>query len=248
MQCEGRVRFVVETPEQHNNAGSQAYIEQELNKPSKAWVVDVLESKRECESVKLRTADFVLLPDTNASRRQSRPYPQCRHASRSPPDESEWPLRPLQGLPRWASAKMGARTPASPPRDKNFNWLAIVADPSLRSVRDLRGKHAAMIERLYEECLAVIKKEFGVDKKDVMAFANYPPSVYKLHFHFCAPFFTSSAYDAFRMHPVSAIINNLKVCPDYYKLSTFYIPVHASSDLYRAVGAGAGEEDTDIYE
>ena len=117
-----------------------------------------------------------------------------------------------------------------------FNWLAIVADPSLRSVRDLRGEHVGMLERLYEQCVSAIQKEYkGVGEDDIMVFANYPPSVYKLHFHFCAPFFQPTAYDAFRMHSLRGIINNLRIQPLYYQVSTLQIPVHSGSELYRAM-------------
>jgi m7GpppX diphosphatase len=130
----------------------------------------------------------------------------------------------------------------SPSAGKSFNWLAIVTDPSLRSVRDLRGEHVPMLEQMYEQCIGVIHNEFGVSRQDVMAFANYPPSVYRLHIHFCAPFFLSSAYDAFRMHSLSGIINNLKINGDYYKLSTFYIPVHCGSDLHKVWEDGDGNK------
>ena len=42
----------------------QDYIAREMEKPSKLWVHEVLHNNREEEHVQLRTADFVLLPDT----------------------------------------------------------------------------------------------------------------------------------------------------------------------------------------
>ena len=41
----------------------QAYITREVNRPCKQWIHDVLLCRRETERVKLRTLDFVLLPD-----------------------------------------------------------------------------------------------------------------------------------------------------------------------------------------
>lgn len=253
-QSESKIQFVSETPDVHRSEEVQCFIEREVCRPSKAWVQDVVSSKRECESVKLRTDDFVLLPDTNANRRQCKsyvPYGQPCAGTKSSPCWSlvgscksqalaQEDLRGLQGLPRWAGgSKFGGKGPVPSPftpsllPSKSFNWLAIVTDPSIRSVRDLRGEHVPMLEDMYEKCIRVIHDEFGVSRQDVMAFANYPPSVYRLHIHFCAPFFLSSAYDAFRMHSLSSIINNLKINADYYKLSTFYIPVHCGSDLHK---------------
>lgn len=234
MQHDARVQFVYETPEQHASSCTQNFIQQEVHKPSKLWVHDVLSSRRESESVKVRTKDFVLLPDINAGKRPPSVF-------RSP----DYEHRALQGLPRWAGGKPPAqrllpplvqvpRPPLPQARPRHFNWLAIVTDPSVRSIRDLNANHLPMLEGLYDECISVITKEFGVTRNDVVAFANYPPSVYRLHFHFCAPFMTSGAFDAFRMHPLSTIINNLKICPDYYKVSTFHVPLHLGSDLDRA--------------
>lgn len=262
-QSESKIQFVSETPDVHRSEEVQGFIEREVCKPSKAWVQDVVSSKRECESVKLRTDDFVLLPDTNASRRQCKSYATYGQAGGVTKGSACWSLvgsckgqaltqedlRGLQGLPRWAGgSRLGGKATVpsmfapSPSAGKSFNWLAIVTDPSLRSVRDLRGEHVPMLEQMYEQCIGVIHNEFGVSRQDVMAFANYPPSVYRLHIHFCAPFFLSSAYDAFRMHSLSGIINNLKINADYYKLSTFYIPVHCGSDLHKVWEDGDGNK------
>lgn len=266
MQCEGNFRFFTETPLLHLSCGVQGFIEQELNKPSKAWVHEVMGSKRERELVKLRTPEFVLLPDLTAARRQHRSVAreQCSMPC------GQLPQRPLQryaktrygGWPthKYALASTGGDTVAwavtqsrdgvqpewhaktvQQPREphtsewaaKSLNWLVIFADSSLRSIRDLRGAHVDMLEAMYEQCVVAIQKEYKVKRSDIMVFANYPPSVYRLHFHFCAPFFTSSAYDAFRMHPLSTIINNLKLCPDYYKLSSIQVPLHVGSELFR---------------
>jgi m7GpppX diphosphatase len=204
MGTQDRVRFLVETGEMHASAETRAFIEQEVERPSKQWVGEVVQSSRESESVRLRTEDFVLLPDINCNRRV------CKQA------------------PRAGRARMledGGQV-------KRFNWLAIVTDPSIRSIRDLRGEHLGMLEELQRQCIAAIQREYEVEAEDVMVFANYPPSVYRLHFHLCAPFFKPSAYDAFRMHPLSAIINNLRIHPEYYKVSAIQIPVHRNSELY----------------
>jgi hypothetical protein len=352
MQPSEGMRFLMETPETHCSRESQAFIQQEIDRPSKAWVQEVVRSDRESEFVKLRTEDFVLLPDLNGHRRQARAF-RARPlqllaagagAGNWPRYESGWKMAdwkqqggverdwkhqggierdwkhqggverdwkhqggierdwkhqggierdwkhqggvdrdwkhqggverdwkqptpreaPSQGglFGSWrggetqpqhnrarswpieggcaedANAADAAAAKSIAPRQARhrFNWLAIVADPSLRSVRDLRGEHVGMLERLYEQCVSAIQKEYaGVGEGDIMVFANYPPSVYKLHFHFCVPFFQPTAYDAFRMHSLSGIINNLRVHPLYYKVSTLQIPVHSGSELYRAM-------------
>jgi hypothetical protein len=271
MQAPDGMRFVTETPELHASDPTQAFIRQEIERPSKVWVQEVVRSDRESEFVKLRTGDFVLLPDLNGHRRQVRAY--RARVQFAPPHQQHWRLydnNPHGGnsCQHWRSevgwrqiekpqTQSGLWSPVYGPKHtrahswpqeaadekktrpmgaKRFNWLAIVADPSLRSIRDLRGEHVEMLEGLYAECMQAIQKEYrSVAPEDVMVFANYPPSVYKLHFHFCAPFFQPTAYDAFRMHSLKAIINNLRIHPEYYKISTFQIAVHSGSDLYRAL-------------
>ena len=265
MQCEGRSRFFTETPIFYQSYEVQSFIEQEVKKPSKMWAHEVVEGKRENDSVRLRTPDFVLLPDLTPARRQHRPFAR-----------DVWNVRCGQPVPRpqrypktvnaaWASQKYVLTNAAEPDawaatqtkdawaatqikdnsaldyHSRSLNWLVIVTDPLLRSIRDLRGEHVKMLEEMYEQCVSAIQREYKIGRSDIMVFANYPPSVYRLHFHFCAPFFTSSPYDAFRMHPFSTVVNNLRVCPDYYKLSVFQVPLHVGSELFRITNTNDDE-------
>ena len=221
----------------HASHEVQSFIQNEVTRPCKNWVHDVIYNKREVDAVKLRTEKFVLLPDTNAHRRQYKV--QCK----IPVNSSEDRLM----LPKWAEAnyKQERVTTCSVWRDtffhaadtnhRAFNWLAIVSDTAIRSMRDLRGEHIKMLEELHDSCMDVIFKETGIESHKVMCYVNYPPSVYRLHVHFCAPFNFSSAFDAFRMHSLSSIINNLKINPEYYAISELRIPLHANSDMYQAL-------------
>ena len=210
------MRLIYETPASYSAPERQAVVTQEVERPSKNWVREVITGVREGEHVRLRTADFVLLPDQqrrcvtvpNRWREEDR----CMNVA--PKTEAMFPCL------------------YSPCR---INWLAFTVDPALRSIRDLRARHLPMLERMQRLSLKAMVKEFGVDEDQIMVFANYPPSVYQLHFHFTMPFIQTSAYDAFRMHSLATIINNLRLYPDYYRDSTMRIPVHAASDLYAAL-------------
>jgi hypothetical protein len=244
------VHFFTETPGHYFSDEVQKFIDQEVYKPNKIWAKQIVDSDREADSVKLRTDEFVLLPDLVAYRRQFKqvePRPNglsYYHPKRRPfqPDMGfalKTCARPCKFQPQHDSLCMSgldlSEFPTPPVR--HLNWLAIVTDPRIRTIRDLTGDHLPMLERLYESCVDAITKETGLERQDIMVFANYPPSVYKLHFHFCAPFFKSSAYDGFRIHPLSTIINNLKLFSDYYKLSTFDVPLHTNSELCRVIQA-----------
>lgn len=113
-----------------------------------------------------------------------------------------------------------------------FNWMVIVKDMSLRNVRDLRGHHIPLLQKIKDKSVEILLDEFpGVQAQDIMIFANYPPSVHRLHFHLCFPFFFSNAYDAFRVHCIDQIINNLQINSDYYYLSNFTFPVYEKNPL-----------------
>ena len=74
-------KLIVETPAVYASPGMQAYIQQELHRPCKRWVVDVLNGSREASEVRLRTSEFVLLPDTERVNRYGpvRLSPPCRN-------------------------------------------------------------------------------------------------------------------------------------------------------------------------
>jgi len=60
----------MESPEMHSSLGMQTYIAQEVTRPCKQWIHEVLSAQRETERVKLRTDHFVLLPDVDTSPHQ----------------------------------------------------------------------------------------------------------------------------------------------------------------------------------
>jgi hypothetical protein len=127
-----------------------------------------------------------------------------------------------------------------------FNWMIITTDPELRNIRDLRQEHIALLNEIKNLSVARLQQDFpDVQKEDIMIYANYPPSVQQLHFHLCCPFFSSSAYDAFRIHPIEQIINNLTVHPDYYRVSNFIIPVHEFSPLLKVYLKSKAETESD---
>jgi hypothetical protein len=112
----------------------------------------------------------------------------------------------------------------------SFNWMVILKDEKLRNLRDLRAYHVELLQKVKSKSIEILQTEFPqISKEDVMIFANYPPSVHRLHFHLCFPFFFANAYDAFRIHPIDQIINNLQINSEYYFVSSFTIPLYENS-------------------
>ena len=112
-----------------------------------------------------------------------------------------------------------------------LNWLCIPRDCSLRSLRDLRGEHVGLLEKMLRESLECIEAETGIPADEVMAYVHYPPSVYHLHVHFAYPYGQQMHRDPFRVHGLVSVIENLKLDGAYYEKVSLHVPVPTDSCL-----------------
>lgn len=232
ISCPGQWKtcLVDEKPATFFSSSVQDWIEAEKNKPGKRWIFDVITCGREEGLELLRTPEFVLLPDgsmmsyvgrdalNGTGAAQKHPARWTPHSSGSDKDTDQKTRRGA-GLGLSADGFV-------------LHLLAIVADCNLRCLRDLTGDHVEMLKRLEAGCLREVETSFGIGPQNVMIFLNYPPSVYQLHFHVCAPFQRVLSYDAFRMHSLTSIMSNLQMDSAYYQKVTFRMPVLLTSDMY----------------
>ena len=199
------VVFVVDTPAMYSSERMSSYMAEQSGRMDRQWVRHVIAGEQESECVKVRTSQFVVLPDGVSD--------GCHK---------------MRGLGASVNSLRLAQR-------GQLNWLVIATDPALRTIRDLRGEHLDLLKSIRTECIAAVKSEFNVQLGDVMIFANYPPSVYTLHFHVCCPFKVAAPFDAFRMHTLESVIHHLEVDSEYYTKYNLHIPVSCSSRLYRAL-------------
>jgi m7GpppX diphosphatase len=211
--------LVPETPQLHAKPSVSCFIEQEVKRPSKQWITSIIAGEQEREQVVMRTEEFVLLPDTERVNRYWRIQTNVHHASGT-------------------TARPPKNTVAckSPPK-LTLNWLSIVHDLSIRTLRDLRGKHVPMLKRMLDACMASIEEQTGIPRDQVMAYVHYPPSVYQLHVHFSYPYGQYCHRDAYRVHSLGAIINNLEIDSEYYSKATLYLAMYKQSPHYQALTA-----------
>jgi hypothetical protein len=195
-----------ETPEMHAAQSMARFIEQEVGRPSKQWICSIIEGNQEQDEVVHRTEDYVLLPDTERANR----YWRITHNTRV------------------------HHSPARAPR-RVLNWLAIAHDKGLRTLRDLRGCHAPMLQEMLDTCTQMIENETGIRREQVMAYVHYPPSVYQLHVHFSYPYAQYCHRNTFRVHNLATVIDNLRIDPDYYAKATLYMAVYRQSMHYHAL-------------
>ena len=230
-------RLITESPDTHISQRMQSYITTEVARPCKQWIHEVLSSKREAERVKLRTSTFVLLPDVDCIHKRFRKQDHYYTTYTTHPITN--PLYFWQGVER--GEKQKNHTNHNNNNNKitrrylhpSFHWLAMIADTSLRTLRDLRGEHVPMLQLLHTQACQKIFEEYGIEAGQVLAYVHYPPSVYQLHIHFKN--LSDGFHDTFRVHPLLTIINNLKIDPDYYKKSHLQLPVYMHTELYSAL-------------
>jgi m7GpppX diphosphatase len=202
--------LMAETPPMHARNSVASFINQEVRRPSKQWIASIIAGEQEKDQVILRTEEFVLLPDTERVNRYWRS-----------------PATP---------ARAGKGKCHAAPR-MTLNWLAIVNDLRVRTLRDLRGEHLPMLRRMLEGCMAEVEQLTGLPRDQVMAYVHYPPSVYQLHIHFSYPYGQYCHRDAYRVHSLEGIINNLEIDPDYYAKATLHLAMYRQSPHYLALTA-----------
>ena len=199
--------IVPETPRVHASPEIAQFMEHEIRRPSKQWITSIIDGNQEQDEVILRTDEFVLLPDTERVNRYWR----------------------IQSNSNQARQENAAKSPK-----RTLNWLSIVHDRAIHTMRDLRGEHAPMLRRMLDGCMQAIERETGIPRDQVMAYVHYPPSVYQLHVHFSYPYGQYCHRDAYRIHSLGAIINNLEIDSDYYAKATLYVAVYKQSQHYQA--------------
>jgi Scavenger mRNA decapping enzyme C-term binding len=251
-------RLVVESPDIYESKSMRSYIEQEIARPCKQWIHDVISSKREVDRVRLRTDEFVLLPDVDSINKRFQSVVKdrlCieRHNTWPNPNAQQFEFHPSgQGrsvrCPTASSISSSGDLIVSHAKYKkmspgNFHWLAVVTDPSLKTLRDLRGYHISLLKKIYSLSCRQIFQELGIERDQVLAYMHYPPSVYQLHIHFKYPVKAQPAHDAFRIHPLLSVINNLEVDSEYYAKSFIQIPVYPNTEYYSALLWGGLSED-----
>ena len=215
--------LVPETPQAYAKAAVCAFIEQEVRRPSKQWIANIIAGEQESDQVIVRTDEFVLLPDTERVNRY------WRNQATEP--------RPKASSARHPPTGKGATMKAP------LNWLAIVQDFGIRTLRDLRGSHVPMLRRMLEGCMAAVEKHTSRPRGQVMAYVHYPPSVYQLHVHFSYPYGQYCHRDAYRMHSLEGIINNLEIDPEYYVKATLHLAMYRQSPHHLALTATQPEDD-----
>lgn len=214
-----------ETPSMHAKKRVAEFIQQEITRPSKQWICNILNGSQESDEIIMRTEDFVLLPDTERVNRYWRiQSSKAAHAHTSA-----------------SHSQAHGRHHVSPRR--MLNWLCILYDRGIHTMRDLRGKHVPMLKGMLASCMKKIEQNTGIPPDQVMAYVHYPPSVYQLHIHFAYPYGQHCHRDTYRVHSLAGIINNLEIDPEYYAKATLQLALYRQSLHYAALVSPDSDEE-----
>ena len=124
--------------------------------------------------------------------------------------DSKWKSHPkVDTVPR-SEWKLNESIPTS------LYVLSLVRDKSIKSLRDLRGKHIKLLENLLDKTVEGIKETYGLEKNELRVFVHYPPQYWHFHIHF-----TCLAVDygitVGKAILLEDVIDNLKMDSNYYQ-------------------------------
>lgn len=114
---------------------------------------------------------------------------------------------------------------------KEIYLNAIVKRRDLHSLRDLTQEHLKILERIDTKGREVIANRYSINEKELRVFLHYQPSFYHLHIHFNHIKNEHHGFQCERAHLLSAVIENIRLVPDYYQKVSIEFPLSDASEL-----------------
>ncbi|KAH7883147.1 scavenger mRNA decapping enzyme [Phlebopus sp. FC_14] len=125
--------------------------------------------------------------------------------------------------------------------------LALVFDPSIRSLRDLRGGeggHVKMLLELRDAAHGVVRREWGLREGSVRLYVHYQPSYYHFHVHIVhASQSGMMGMTVGQAHLLDDIISMLNVSPTIFSELTFTYGLGSQHGLHEAMVAAQGKDE-----
>ncbi|KIM65696.1 hypothetical protein SCLCIDRAFT_112453 [Scleroderma citrinum Foug A] len=116
--------------------------------------------------------------------------------------------------------------------------LAIVRDPSIRSMRDLRSGHIPLLKEIRDAAHTVVEQTYGLKKGRVRLYVHYQPSYYHFHVHIVhASQSGILGMTVGQAHLLDDIISMLTVSPDIMSSLTFTYGLGSQHGLYEPMVA-----------
>ena len=90
-----------------------------------------------------------------------------------------------------------------------------------------------LLENLLEKSLALIKEKYKLSSNKIQISFHYQPSFYHLHVHFTHIKLQANYLSAGRAHFLDNVINNIKLCPDYYQRAELSFFIRKDDAFYK---------------
>jgi len=100
----------------------------------------------------------------------------------------------------------------------NLHMIGMIIDKKIKSIRELTLEYIPILEKCRVDGLKMIEEKYKVKSNKIVTYFHYHPSTWRLHIHFQninAISYTSMTLP--RAHPLSIVIQNLKMDSDYYR-------------------------------
>uniref|UniRef100_A0A0N4Z1P2 m7GpppX diphosphatase n=1 Tax=Parastrongyloides trichosuri TaxID=131310 RepID=A0A0N4Z1P2_PARTI len=101
----------------------------------------------------------------------------------------------------------------------NMYLQVIVNKKDLKSVRDLNFSHLPLLENIRTLTYNTLKKNFNIERNEVVMYFHYQPTYYHLHVH-VTPLSLNHPNRQITSLLLEEVIDNIKLMPNYYQLAT----------------------------
>ncbi|KAI6156970.1 scavenger mRNA decapping enzyme [Pisolithus tinctorius] len=122
--------------------------------------------------------------------------------------------------------------------------LALVRDPSIRSMRDLHGGdggHLPLLKAIRDAAHSVVERKYGLERGSVRLYVHYQPSYYHFHVHIVhASQSGIMGMTVGQAHLLDDIISLLTVAPDILSSITLTYGLGSQHGLYEPMVAAQG--------
>jgi len=118
-------------------------------------------------------------------------------------------------------------------RLENLYVTAIVRQPGIKSIRDLKAEHLPLLKNIFKKASDAIFSKYKVPVSQLRVFAHYQPSYYHFHVHFVHIMYEALGTSTGKAHLLNDIIDNIEMVPDYYQKKTLYYTLKINDPLYK---------------
>ncbi|KIK60433.1 hypothetical protein GYMLUDRAFT_168061, partial [Collybiopsis luxurians FD-317 M1] len=124
--------------------------------------------------------------------------------------------------------------------------IAIARDPSLRSLRDLRGNvHLSLLRSIRKEAYRIVGEKWNIGRGGLRLWIHYQPSYYHFHVHIVNANYELAGFGMAvgQAHLLEDVISLLEVNPNVFEIITLTYGLGEQHGLYEQMKVAQSEVD-----